>query len=264
MALSQAFYELSLTGLNNRYFVVRHGQSEANVIHLISSTYSTSIANHGLTAHGVTQAQQAGQVLLNIASKTYPNHAPDRSFPAQAVTLLPKKVLTDLIFYASDFKRTYETAFHLRKRVCELSHLPTDDPHPPLYTSSALRERYFGAFDGGMGAMELYQKIWDNDATTMPDSSVYGAESIQSVVDRVTDLIVELEHIWVGKTIVLVAHGDICSISLATFSALDPRLHRTLPNFENCDVRELVLINAEEQEAAAAALDQASPVQEHD
>eukprot|EP00461_Guttulinopsis_vulgaris_P001497 UN01497 len=218
-----------------------------------------------------------------------------------------------VLFYASDFKRAYETAYYMKEsllykfnqnklreqfdkmqqvseeeapednknKVVDEEHnaiapTPTVDnigrkhartssidmsnvskksqkyafpipspPVAPLYTHPALRERYFGSFEGGSPAHALYDQVWEKDATEDPTFSAYGAEPIQSVVDRTVEFILELDRTWKNKFIILVSHGDVCQIVQSVLSAIDPCQHRSLPHMENCDVRELLLVRGD-------------------
>lgn len=306
------------TGFNNRFFMVRHGQSEANVSDTVSSIYYVSIPNHGLTTKGIEQACDAAGTFYNYATKHQPTVDILGSPVVNSKNTTPTlENLDQCIFVASDFKRAYETAHYMKeslvyklnqtnlakkfdlmqlqeedeqqpdqgkpteedqnnqtkdKIVAPQEHEPPSSPRhgrnasidmsscskksrrfafpippaptPQLYTNPALRERYFGAFEGAPSG-DSYNQVWAKDAEENPAATPFGCESIQSVVDRTIDLILELDRTWKNKMIVLVSHGDVAQIVLSVLAAIDPCHHRTLPHMENCDVRELLLVRGQ-------------------
>ncbi len=54
---------IALSYLQHRYWVVRHGQSEANVQKIISSHPDISTKRHGVSSVGKEEAKRAGKVL---------------------------------------------------------------------------------------------------------------------------------------------------------------------------------------------------------
>lgn len=91
--ISANFNKLAtLSRLENHYYIIRHGESLANKAGIVSSTYRISVANHGLTDIGITQATGAGKSLLETI--TTQQASGDQSIS-----------LDDIIFYSSDFAR---------------------------------------------------------------------------------------------------------------------------------------------------------------
>ena len=80
---------LPLEPLKNRYFVMRHGKSEANAAGLIVSDPCNGCLQYGLTPEGRAQAAESGQKLRQQLGDT-----------ASAA----------VVVCCSDFKRTLETA----------------------------------------------------------------------------------------------------------------------------------------------------------
>lgn len=109
--------------LHNRYLVLRHGHSLANLAHLIISHPRQGESDYGLSPQGV---QQVASIL---ASWRYDK--PDR-------------------IISSPFKRAHETA------ALAAAHFLC-----PLTLDSALRERYFGELDGGPDLH--YPDVWQQD-----------------------------------------------------------------------------------------------------
>lgn len=135
-----------------------------------------------------------------------------------------------LVVVSSDFKRAKETAeiLHQHFKVRE-----------PLCIDKRLRERNFGELN--MTSSTNYQKVWTNDAQH-PDHTMFGCESVTSVLSRTISLIknLEEEHENDGKIILLVSHGDTLQITITAYAGVAPECHRSLGHLGNCDVRELV------------------------
>ena len=100
-----------LPELKNRYFGLRHGQSEANVMHLVVSNPAVGTTEYGLTDKGRLQIATAVNNCLELDS--------------------------DVQIICSDYKRTIETA--------EIAQTILKCADPIL--NVRLRERYFGAWD---------------------------------------------------------------------------------------------------------------------
>lgn len=280
MSLSNEWVQtLNNGGFQNRYVIVRHGQSEANVSRLVSSIFSVSVANHGLTDLGIEQACGAAQKFVDLTSQETAVEDILGSAVIKGknnITFDPLS-LDNVIFYVSDFKRAYETGHFLKETLVQshkdavakaefkketytpafLEKESNDSVKTktktgtvarpiPFFSHPALRERFFGVFEGACPSDDIYDQIWALDKTEEPDSTHFNAESIQSVVTRTTELILELEQIWQNKIIILVSHGDITQIVQAVFASIDPRFHRSLPHMDNCDVRELLLVKGAE------------------
>jgi len=110
-----------------------------------------------------------------------------------------------------------------------------------------LRERNFGELNGGSDSR--YQDVWDIDISN-PTHNEFGVESVYSVVERTTNMVLEIdEELSVTSEkkgsppwkCVLVAHGDVLQILQTGFRKMDGSLHRTLPHLETATVRDLEL-----------------------
>jgi probable phosphoglycerate mutase len=199
----------------------------ANVAKIISSDPAISTVEHGLAGVGKEQAKFAGQSFasdfLESASSQYPGVA----------------------IFTSDFTRARETASlfadELRKREI------------PLYNDgvgleSRLRERFFGEMNGGPDTR--YQYVWDVDVKD-PNHNEFGVESANSVLERTTKLINELDAMLCQSLsednpqmwkCVVVAHGDVLQILQTGFlKHEDASRHRSLPHLETATIRELRL-----------------------
>jgi broad specificity phosphatase PhoE len=208
-------------GLRNSYWVMRHGQSKANVGGVIvSSIDADRRGDFGLSEAGREQVLAAA-----------------RGSGLTAGTLI----------CSSDFARARQTAQLMRD--C----LGTDE----VVSAPALRERYFGDFDGGPVAG--YARIWAADEAARPQaggpdagspqaggpaaggSADSGVETAAAVLDRAAGLVAGLERGYSGRDILLVSHGDTLQILQAGFAGIDPSRHRTVPHLEVAEIRRLHL-----------------------
>jgi probable phosphoglycerate mutase len=198
---------ITVDRLTNRYSVMRHGQSKANLRGIIVSHIETDAdGDYGLSDFGREQVLAAAR-----ASE------------------LPRGTL----IYSSDFTRAAQTA-----RLVQ-AHLHS----PGVVLTPALRERDFGPWEGAPSGN--YQHVWaaDEAGGIMPGSAHEdtGVESVHAVLARATALVIELEHQHVGRDILLVSHGDTLQILQAGFGRADPARHRGLPHLETAEIRRMLL-----------------------
>lgn len=113
-----------MNAFKNTYYIMRHGQSEANVAGLIVSDPAIGCHQYGLTSEGQHQVQQA----VESFSGSPPTH-----------------------IICSDFLRTRETAA-LAAKGFKLA-APTDE--------TGLRERFFGTLEGKPD--HHYPDVWRAD-----------------------------------------------------------------------------------------------------
>lgn len=183
-----------------RFFVLRHGQSTANVSGTICSRSGpAALETVGLTPLGRDQARSA----------------------AADTDLGP-----DTIVVTSDFARARETAELFAEGVGAAA---------PL-VDERLRERDFGELDGGPDTG--YAGVWEADAADVPAGR--GIESPQHVAHRVAELRSELEARYPGRDVVLVAHGDVLQIAVTDAAGISPHRHREVPHLGNAELRPLV------------------------
>ena len=190
--------------VHNRYFVMRHGQSIANVAGVIVSDPQNGVEGYGLSDEGKRQA---------LASITHaePLHRFDEN----------------LVIVSSDFKRCRETA----EIVSE--YLKTAN----VALEPRLRERFFGTLE--LGPNTGYAKVWEQDLVNGAQR-VLGAESTQDVLERALATVADLEQTFKGETILLVSHGDTLQILLTAFHNLPPSRHRELSLLETAEIRPLI------------------------
>ena len=199
-----------------RYYLLRHGQSLANVEGVISSEPTKAIAEHGLSEAGRQQAEAAGGDLLAALEETG---------------------CIGVAICTSDFRRARETAeaAHAAARAAGVRLWPPDGPRLEV----ALRERWFGEHDAT--ADSNYDKVWVDDKLSATHE-VAGVESVASVAARTDGLLdrldaePELSGPWL---VLLVAHGDILQITQAAQEGHDIRTHRSLEHLQTATLREL-------------------------
>eukprot|EP00930_Biecheleria_cincta_P003611 TRINITY_DN104541_c0_g1_i1.p1 TRINITY_DN104541_c0_g1~~TRINITY_DN104541_c0_g1_i1.p1 ORF type:complete len:276 (+),score=37.22 TRINITY_DN104541_c0_g1_i1:37-864(+) len=215
--------------LSQSFCALRHGQSLANVAKIISSDPWISTVEHGLSDLGKEQARKAGSALASL-------------FQAER----PLQKHRGVALFSSDFKRAKETAEHVAE---ELGNAKVPIRTGGVVLETRLRERFFGELNGGPDSR--YQDVWDIDARD-PSHEEFGVESCNSVLDRTTKLVHELdrmlEHDRTGIDsslpwkCILVAHGDVLQILQTGFLGhKDASLHRSLEHLETATVRDLIL-----------------------
>ena len=187
-----------LNNLNNHYYVMRHGQSLANVEGLIVSQPENGLKRYGLSETG------RQQVKAGIANSA---------------------LGTSTRIFASDFKRTRETA--------ELVHSLLACEHS-FELDSRLRERNFGELE--LGPDDAYNEAWAYDQLDSATES-RGVETVSSVLQRSTAVIIDLEQRFTNQQCLLVAHGDILQILQTAFSELASYRHRELPHLDTAELR---------------------------
>jgi broad specificity phosphatase PhoE len=211
---------LELPKLSMQYFVLRHGQSLANVEGIISSDPSISTVQHGLSEAGQAQARRAGQdVCQQLAGKR-------------------------VAIWSSDFLRARETAQHVADAILKASHTHEHEHGVSLYQDQVLletrlRERFFGTLNGGPDSE--YPSVWKYDALDSAHEE-FGVESVDSVMTRTTQLVTELNaYDQEVDACILVAHGDVLQIIQTAFQKWDGRYHRQLPHLDTAVLRPLHL-----------------------
>ena len=193
--------------LKNRYFIIRHGESNANVAEIILSHSECGMNKEfTLTKNGEKQ-------VMNSAKK------------ARLDGLLDDKI----IIYSSPFSRCKKTA-KITKEILGVK--------DKIHFDDRLRERYFGDFEKTHNSN--YQKVWDIDISD-PDHKKFNVESVLEVQDRTLSLIDDLEKKYDNKKFLLVSHGDTLQILQTGFLNKSPKEHRNLPHLKTAEIKELNL-----------------------
>ena len=178
--------------LRNRFFLLRHGRSQANEDGLIVSDPARGTQAYGLTAQGQAQVEQSVK-------------AAERAGLADSA----------LAIVSSPFLRAQETA-QIAARILAVPSIQTDD---------RLRERSCGQLE--MAQEETYERVWARDRVD-PEHRQMGVESVAQVWARSAALVRELDQGTTDTTFVLVTHGDVASALLCGAACKDLRRHRDL------------------------------------
>lgn len=187
--------------MNNRYFLMRHGESQANLADLIISSPENGCKSYGLSPLGREQAKRSAA-----------------SFGLGNETLI----------LASDFLRTQETAAIVRETLA----------CGPVRDDIRLRERYFGRYEKQSSA--CYQPVWALDSAD-PSHTYGEVESLKNLAQRLTNLIEDLETQHAGASFLLVSHGDPLRILQTWAAGLELTEHNTIAHFSPAEIRALEL-----------------------
>ena len=200
-------HALELSVLRNRYFAMRHAQSEANVLGVAVGDPRRGVAGFGLTALGRRQAVEAARVFKESCAPS----------------------LNETEIVASDFRRTRETA-ELFARTLGGS--------TPVQLREGLRERSFGGLEG-KGHETMAALLESEGLEALIDR--YGCERAEAVTDRVVRVIRNLEEQRRAKTVILVSHADPIQALMVAFSGIDVSEHERIAPLDYAEIVELTL-----------------------
>ena len=187
----------------NVYYALRHGESEANTSNVAVGDPTNGIPRFPLTPTGRKQVQTS----------------------VEQSDLMD----TECIIYHSPFLRTVQTA------EIAAAALHCDE----LYSNPALQERFLGDFELQKDAWSNYEKMWAADLEN-PDHHLFNLESVNEVLVRTTQCILDCENKHSGKTIILVSHADPIKILQTAFSGIDAHKHQTnIPMPQHAELRRL-------------------------
>jgi len=190
-------------GLKNRFFAVRHGQSEANAAALIASDPMVCTQGVGLTP--------AGREQVAASLKSFPHEFSART-----------------LIVSSDFLRARQTA----QIIADLLRISR-----AIQLSENLRERNFGQWEGQ--SVGHYELVWARDLAD-PSSGCEGVESAIMVRERAVAEVRRLEATHDGMEILLVSHGDVLQLLQTAFERRSPAGHRQLAPLQPAEMRELI------------------------
>lgn len=193
---------MSLMSLKNRYFGLRHGLSRANQEGIVVSDPRVGCQDYGL----VPGAESA--IESSVASCTDLDCA--------------------TIIFHSIFLRACQSAL-VARRVSGSNF---------IFDEARLCERFFGTLEGG--SSNMYGMVWRLDGLDSGHNA-FGVESVDSVLTRVTSVIVDIEKAHSGEKFLLVSHGDPLQILETGFRKISSTKHRLFKNFEVGEVREFHL-----------------------
>jgi broad specificity phosphatase PhoE len=187
-----------------RIFLLRHGQSVANVQRVIASSLGAASESYGLTPDG------RAQVRRSVGA-------------ARATGLLPETIH----LLSSPLLRARESA----AIAAELSGVT-------VCIDARLVERAFGAFE--LTSDENYEQVWSADRED-PNHVKWGVESAESILRRGTELLHDLQRSDPIGTFVLCTHGDVASVLLCAARGVALSQHREVGAMANGELRALSL-----------------------
>lgn len=220
----------SLPPLKNHYYLLRHGQSTANVEGIISSARSLAgSTKHGLTLLGIEQGRNSAPSLIDFIEQDLNDDD----------TISTKEVY----FYSSPFARAKETAEQclagmraneVAKRIEELGLKVNKE----VILNDGLMERYFGRLDGT--ELLTYAYVWPVDMFD-PTHTAFDVESVAAVSTRLRSTLLDIDskHDEGGNHIVLTSHADVLQITQVYASGLDNVGKFSQYRFGNGEVRKM-------------------------
>ena len=183
----------------NRYFLMRHGESVANLADRIVSLPENGLNDFGLSDLGRQQARE------------------------QATA---SGLGADARIVASDFLRTRQTA-EIAAAALGVAKVELDP---------SLRERAFGSLEGESG--DDYKRVWAEDEID-PEHTLFGVESARRLAERLASVVERLENEQQGQTFLLVSHGDPLRFLQLQAAALPLTDHLKVRLFSPAEVRRL-------------------------
>jgi probable phosphoglycerate mutase len=191
--------------MKNSYFILRHGQSIANVAGIVLSRLEEGKKDeYTLTPEGEEQVRES-------VSKSKESG----------------ELTENTIIISSPFSRTRRTAEIAKEILGSTSDIIFDD---------RLRERWFGDWEKTDNS--AYEKVWVEDKEN-PNHTHAHVESAHDVQERTLALIDDLESQYSGATILLVSHGDALQILLTGLYKQSPASHRDIPHLTTAEVRKV-------------------------
>ena len=186
----------------SRIYLLRHGQSEANVKKLIASSPAAAGESYGLTDTGRTQVRTS--VLAALADGTLP---------------------ATCRIVSSPLLRARETAA-----------IAAEVLGTGVRVDARLAERGFGAFE--LRSDKHYDRVWSEDRAN-PAHERWGVESATSILARVTTLLRELQRPDRDDAFLLCTHGDVASVLLCATHGRSLSQHREVGAMANGEVRRI-------------------------
>ena len=187
-----------LPELKNSFYLLRHGQSTANVAGIISSARSLAgSSKHGLTPLGWEQGRASAEQLLDLIEKD--GNEGKRIY-----------------FYSSSFARACQTAdaciqgLQSEENKKKLSKLNLEVMEEEIGVEDGIMERYFGRLDGK--ALMTYAYVWPVDMIDNTHTA-FDVESVSEVATRVGEAIRRIDACHNGEVIVLTSHADTLQIT---------------------------------------------------
>jgi len=201
--------------LKNNFYLLRHGQSTANLAGIISSArILATTTNHGLTLLGIEQARNSAVQLIDRISNDLNAE--------EALTPSTKQVY----FYSSPFARARETAEQCIKGLQNNDEVRVKveslglNVNEQIQLHDGLMERYFGRLDGK--ELATYAYVWPVDMF-LNTHTAFDVESVAAVSSRMRQCLLDIDshHAEGGNHIVLASHADVLQITQVYAAGLD-------------------------------------------
>jgi probable phosphoglycerate mutase len=191
---------MTLDELTNRYVLMRHGESEANVSGLIASDPDRGTSAFGLTTRG------REQVAASVEAWKRAGGAADR-------------------IVASPLLRARQTA-----------EIAAGLLGAPIEIDARLRERHFGTLDGGPDS--AYARVWARDRED-PSHADWAVERATDVLARAGAFVADVERESRDRTLLLCTHGDVASILACALLGRPLAQHRDVAALGVAEIRPL-------------------------
>jgi broad specificity phosphatase PhoE len=185
-----------------RLYLLRHGQSVANVQRLIVSSLAAATASYGLTTTGREQVRRSVT-------------------EARAAGVLPGRIH----LVSSPLLRARESALIAGEVLGIEARM---DPR--------LVERGFGELE--LKPDDSYEQVWAADRED-PTHVRWGVESIAAILERISGLIHDLRRVDPEGTFLLCTHGDVASVTLCAARGVALSQHRDVGAMANGEIRRL-------------------------
>ncbi|KAL7472549.1 hypothetical protein ACHAXS_012931 [Conticribra weissflogii] len=241
-----------LPPLCNYYYLLRHGQSTANVEGIISSARSLArSAKHGLTPLGQEQGREAAASLIDLIADDVLLGNCDGTGSDEgsndAGSILGKSTKR-VYFYSSPFARAKETALKCLEGMSETTEVAKKieelglDVQDDVMLVDGLMERYFGRLDGKevRKSLATYAYVWPVDMF-MPTHTAFDVESVAAVSTRIRSTLLDIDSRYPngGNHIVLTSHADVLQITQCYAAGLENVGMFSQYRFGNGEVRKM-------------------------
>lgn len=183
------------SNLKNHYYLLRHGQSTANVAGIISSARTLAYSEkHGLTELGYAQGKSSSRQLISLLR--------EQAKPGEKV-----------VFLSSPFARARQTAQAcldgLEECMDELQEMGLEVTRV-FQLDDRLMERYFGRLDNE--AIYTYAYVWPVDRYNVTHTA-FDVESVAAVATRLRRVVEDQESRFENTHIVWTSHADVLQIA---------------------------------------------------
>ena len=214
-----------MTQKRHNYIVMRHGESTANVKHIMITDPSVDGIEYGLTEKGRKQCKESGDKLRKWMI--------DNGF-----------TMSNTFIYYSDFQRAKETASIVFDSIFdETGYKPNYKSH--FISSKLLRARNYGDLNGlsGMDIIPKFAEVTKYDKID-PNHNKYNVESFNNALNRTKQFVINMEEKAMQnnenrKLIIMVSHA-MASQALQTWFHNNNKVPEPMSNGEFRDLSRLI------------------------